>query len=97
MVPHSFTFPAGRWANFAWLANSFPADVMSEACGEGSIAVAYRLDAATQTFQRWIRGRDDLSNMTDVQPYDALLALNASGLPATCTFSHYGQLATNSS
>jgi len=97
VIPHSLTIPAGRWANFAWLANSFPADVMSEACGEGSIAVAYRLDAATQTFQRWIRGRDDLSNMTDVQPYDALLALNASGLPATCTFSHYGQLATNSS
>jgi hypothetical protein len=35
--------------------------------------------------------------MTDVQPYDALLALNASGQPSTCTFSHYGQLATSSS
>jgi len=35
--------------------------------------------------------------MTDVQPYDALLALNGSGQLATCTFSHYGQLATSSS
>ena len=64
---------------------------------EGSIAVIYRLDALTQTFQRWIRDRPDLSNMTDVQPYDALLALNGSGQLATCTFSHYGQLATSSS
>jgi hypothetical protein len=97
VVPHSFTFPAGRWANFAWLANSFPAEVAPEACSEGSIAVIYRLDAATRTFQRWIRGRPELSNMTDVQPYDALLALNASGQPSTCTFSHYGQLAASSS
>jgi len=44
----------------------------------------YRLDAATQTFQRWIRDRDDLSNMGDVQRYDALLALNTSDQPATC-------------
>jgi len=97
VVPHSLTIPAGRWANFAWLAFTFPADIMSEACGEGSIAVAYRLDTATQTFQRWISGRPDLSNMTDVHPYDALLALNASAQPATCEFSHYGQLATGSS
>ena len=97
VVPHSLTIPAGRWANFAWLAFSFPAEVTPEACGEGSIAVIYRLDAATQTFQRWVRGRPDLSNMTDVQPYDALLALNGSGQPSTCTFSHYGQLAASSS
>jgi hypothetical protein len=95
--PYSLTIPAGRWANFAWLANSFPAEVAPEACSEGSIAVIYRLDAATRTFQRWIRGRPELSNMTDVQPYDALLVLNASGQPSTCTFSHYGQLAAGSS
>ena len=91
------TIPAGRWANFAWLAFSFPAEVAPEACSDGSIAVIYRLDAATRTFQRWIRGRPELSNMTDVQPYDALLALNASGQPSTCTFTHYGQLAASSS
>jgi len=95
--PYSLTIPAGRWANFAWLANSFPAEVAPQACSEGSIAVIYRLDAATRTFQRWIRGRPELSNMTDVQPYDALLALNASGQPSTCTFTHYGQLAASSS
>jgi hypothetical protein len=94
--PYTLTIAAGRWANFAWLAFSFPAEVMSDAFGEGSIAVAYRLDAATGTFQRWIRGRPDLSNMTDIQPYDALLALNSSDQPATCEFSHYGQLATSS-
>jgi hypothetical protein len=35
--------------------------------------------------------------MTNVQPYDALLALNGSGQPSDCTFSHYGQLAISSS
>jgi len=93
VVPYTLTIPAGRWANFAWLAFSFPAEVAPQACSEGSIAVIYRLDAATQTFQRWVRGRPELSNMTDIQPYDALLALNASGQPSTCTFTHYGQLA----
>ena len=97
VVPYSLTIPAGRWASFAWLAPSFPAEVAPQACSEGSIAVIYRLDAATQTFQRWIRGRPELSNMTDVQPYDALLALNGSGQASTCTFSHYGQLAAGSS
>ena len=97
VAPYVVTIPAGRWANFAWLANSFPPDIMSEACGVDSIAVAYRLDAPTQAFQRWILGRPDLSNMTDIQPYDALLALNASGQPSTCTFTHYGQLATSGS
>jgi hypothetical protein len=97
VVPHVVTIPAGRWANFAWLAFSFPADMMSEACGVDSVAVAYRLDAATQTFQRWVRGRPDLPNMTDIQPYDALLALNGTGETATCTFSHYGQLASSGS
>jgi hypothetical protein len=97
VAPYTLTIPAGRWANFAWLAFSFPADVLSDACGVGGIAVAYRLDAATQTFQRWISGRPDLSNMTDIQPYDALLALNGSAQASTCTFSHYGQLAASSS
>ena len=97
VVPHSLKIPAGRWANFAWLANSFPAEVAPQACSEDSIAVIYRLDALTQTFQRWVRGRPELSNMTDVQPYDALLALNASGQASTCTFTHYGQLAATSS
>ena len=97
VFPYVVTIPAGRWANFAWLAFSFPADVMSDACGEGNIAVAFRLDAATQTFQRWISGRAELSNMTEIQPYDALLALNGTGQPATCTFNHYGQLAMGSS
>jgi len=97
VVPYSLTIPAGRWANFAWLAFSFPGEVAPDACSEGSIAVIYRLDAATQTFQRWIRGRPELSNMTDVQPYDALLALNGIGQASTCTFSHYGQLMAGSS
>ena len=81
----STTIPPGGWLNFASDLNA-PADVLAEACGIGDIAVAYRLDAATQSFQRWIRGRPDLSNMTDLQPYDALLALNAGDELAYCAF-----------
>jgi hypothetical protein len=95
--PLSLTIPVGSWANFAWLAFTVPAELAPQACSEDSIAVIYRLDANTQTFQRWIRGRPELSNMTAVQPYDALLALNSSGQPSTCTFSHYGQLVAGSS
>jgi hypothetical protein len=76
---------AGGWLNFSGNFNA-PAGEVAQACGEGNITVMYRLDAAAQTFQRWIRGRPELSNMTDVQPYDALLALTASGQPANCTF-----------
>jgi len=77
------TIPAGSWANFAWTGDSSPQTV-ADCFGTSSIAVMYRLDAATQTFQRWVRDRDDLSNMGDVQRYDALLALNRSDQPATC-------------
>jgi hypothetical protein len=77
------TIPAGGWANFAWTGDSSPQTV-ADCFGAGNVAVMYRLDAATQTFQRWIRGSGDLSNMADVQPYDALLALNGSDQPATC-------------
>jgi len=45
------------------------------------------VDTPSQTFQRWIRGRDDVSSMTDVARFDALLALNSSGQPATCQIS----------
>jgi hypothetical protein len=77
----SFTIPAGRWANLAWTGGSLSAAGAADCFGLGSIAVMYRLDSATQAFQRWVRGRDDLSNMADVQPYDALLALNGSAAP----------------
>jgi hypothetical protein len=87
LVVEGYTIPPGSWANFTWVSNgSYPVAGAADACSEGNIAVMYRLDAATQTFQRWIRGRDELSNMTDIQPYDALLALNASGQPASCVF-----------
>jgi len=47
---YSLTIPSAGGPNFAWLAFSFPAEVMSEACGrnEASSRSAYRLDAATQ-------------------------------------------------
>jgi head-tail adaptor len=87
LLVQGYTIPPGSWANFAWVSNgSYVAAGAADACGEGNIAVMYRLDAASQTFQRWIRGREDLSNMSDVQPYDALLALNASDQPAGCVF-----------
>ena len=87
LSPYSLTMPAGRWANFPWLSNvASPAGEVADTCGTGNLAVMYRLDTATQTFRRWVRGRDDLSNMTDVQPYDALLALNGSAEAAACTF-----------
>jgi hypothetical protein len=79
----TLAIPAGSWANFAWTGET-SAQEAADCFGEGRIAVMYRLDAATQSFQRWVREREDLSNMGDVAQFDALLALNASGEPATC-------------
>jgi hypothetical protein len=87
LLARSLTIPTGSWANFAWTgAAILPAAATAQCFGEGNVAVMYRLNASTQTFARWIRGRDDLSNMGEVYPYDALLALNGSGQPANCTF-----------
>ena len=82
----STIIPAGGWFNFTTSDVNASAEEAAETCGDGNIAVMYRLDATTQTFQRWVRGRPDVSNMTDVQPFDALLALNASDQPANCSF-----------
>jgi len=81
--PRTLTIPANSWANLAWTGATSAQDV-ANCFGEGKIAVMYRLDAASQFFQRWIGGREDLSNMGDVARFDVLLALNASGEPATC-------------
>jgi hypothetical protein len=81
--PRTLTIPANSWANLAWT-GATSAQGVADCFGEGKIAVMYRLDAASQFFQRWIRGREDLSNMGDVARFDVLLALNASGEPATC-------------
>jgi hypothetical protein len=83
VAPRTLTIPANSWANLAWTGATSAQDV-ANCFGEGKIAVMYRLDAASQSFQRWIRGREDLSNMGDVARFDVLLALNASGEPATC-------------
>jgi hypothetical protein len=87
LLPRNLTIPASSWANFAWTGNTiFPAEGAAQCFGEGNITVIYRLDTTTQTFQRWVRGRPELSTMEAVQPYDALLALNSGDQPATCEF-----------
>jgi hypothetical protein len=80
----TLTIPAGSWANFGWTGASSPQEV-ADCFDEGRIAVMYRLDADTQQFERWFRGREELSTMGDVAQFDALLALNASDQPAACT------------
>ena len=78
------TIPPGKWANFVWTGDNSPQDV-ADCFGAGKISVMYRLDAASGSFQRWIRGRPELSNLGQVAQYDALLALNSSGQQASCT------------
>ncbi|KPK48185.1 MAG: hypothetical protein AMJ77_00725 [Dehalococcoidia bacterium SM23_28_2] len=77
------TIPAGSWANFSWTGES-PAEEVAWCFGEDNIVVMYRLDAESQQFERWIRGRDQQSTMGEVAQFDALLALNTSGEAATC-------------
>ncbi|KPK21064.1 MAG: hypothetical protein AMJ76_03695, partial [Dehalococcoidia bacterium SM23_28_1] len=78
--PRTLIIPANSWANFAWTGFTSAQEV-ADCFGEGKIAVMYRLDAGSQSFQRWIGGREDLSNVEDVARFDVLLAVNASGEP----------------
>jgi hypothetical protein len=79
------TIPADRWANFAWTGYfTLPPQQVADCFAGGNISVMYRLDAATGLFQRWIRGHPGLSDMGDIAPFDAILALNASSQEGSC-------------
>jgi hypothetical protein len=84
VAPRALTIPAHGWANFAWTGESISAEEVANCYNDESVAVMYHLDAETQVFERWIRGREELSTMDDVAQFDVLLALNASDEAATC-------------
>jgi len=85
LLGRTVTVPAGMWGNFAWSGNlTLPPQDVADCFTQGNISVMYRLDAATQTFQRWIRGRPDLSDMGDIAPFDTLLALSAGSQDGSC-------------
>jgi hypothetical protein len=78
------TIPARSWGNFAWTGNTASPEEVAHCYDDSAIAAMYRLDPETQMFYRWSSGDGGLSNMGSVAPFDVLLALNASGEPATC-------------
>ena len=85
LLGRTVTIPAGLWANFAWSGNvTLASNDVADCFGQGNISVMYRLDAATQSYQRWIRGRPDLSDMGNVAPFDTLLALSAGSQDGSC-------------
>jgi hypothetical protein len=85
LLGRTVTIPAGKWANFAWTGYfTLPPQQVADCFAGGNISVMYRLDAATGLFQRWIRGHPELSDMGDIAPFDAILALNASSQEGSC-------------
>jgi hypothetical protein len=63
---------AAGWQNGSWTgATSTPAEAFS--CADGSYAAAYRYTDAG--LERYFPGRADISNMTDLDQYDAFLIL----------------------
>jgi hypothetical protein len=67
------------WHNETWSGASTPQEAF--ACAAGSYTAAYRL--VNGAWERYFPDRPDLSNMTDLEQYDAFLILITQ--PVTCT------------
>jgi hypothetical protein len=65
--------PAG-WNSFVWTRPSATDPATALDCIADDYAIAYRLQQ-DQTYQRYVPGRADLSNMAAIDRYDSLLVL----------------------
>jgi hypothetical protein len=63
------------WNSFVWTGPTGTDPATALSCIDGFYAIAYRLIATTQGFERYIPGNADLSNMTNLNKYDNLLVL----------------------
>jgi cysteinyl-tRNA synthetase len=70
----SFALMPPGWHSFVWTGLSATAPGTALDCIAGDYAIAYRLQS-DQTYQRYVPGRTDLSNMGAVDRYDSLLVL----------------------
>ena len=68
--------PAVAWMYSCYLGSAQPPEV-ALAGVTGDVLAAYRL-RPDQSYDRWLPARPDVSNMTTVNPYDALFVLMAS-------------------
>jgi len=84
-VTRTFDLPMG-WNNFVWTGatGADPATVLS--CIDGFYDIAYRLDALTGGFERYVPASPDppLSNMTNLNKYDNLLVLVTTAAGVQC-------------
>ncbi|TET96560.1 MAG: hypothetical protein E3J29_05445 [Dehalococcoidia bacterium] len=76
------------WHNATWSGASTPEDAF--ACADGKYAAAYRL--VSGGWERHFPDRPDVSNMADLQPYDAFLILITGDV--TCEMPVAGSLGT---
>jgi cysteinyl-tRNA synthetase len=70
----SFVLMPPGWHNFVWTGPSATDPGTALDCMGDDYAIAYRLQP-DQTYQRYVPGRTDLSNMGAVDRYDSLLVL----------------------
>jgi cysteinyl-tRNA synthetase len=70
----SFDLGSPGWHNFVWTGPSGTAPATALDCMADDYAIAYRLQS-DQTYERYVPGRTDLSNMGAVDRYDSLLVL----------------------
>jgi parallel beta-helix repeat protein len=76
------------WHNVTWTGASTPEEAF--ACAAGNYAAAYRL--VSGGWERYFPDRPDLSNMTDLEPYDVFLILITGDV--TCEMPVAGALGT---
>jgi cysteinyl-tRNA synthetase len=68
--------PAG-WHSFVWTGPSGTDPQTALACiDDGSYAIAYRWLGVSASFERWVPGRPDISDMGTLSKYDSLLVLS---------------------
>jgi hypothetical protein len=74
--------PAGKWSIAVWEGDSgASADAALAACGAGTVAAAYSLDAQTGGWSRWFAGKPEVSNLPPLSDLQGILALGVAGSP----------------
>lgn len=70
----SFDLASPGWHSFVWTGPSATNPAAALACIADDYAIAYRLES-DQTYQRYVPGRTELSNMATLDKYESLLVL----------------------
>lgn len=71
-----------KWAMAVWDGpNTTDAEEALATCGTGAVDAAYYLDPGTQRWSRWLAGQPELSSLTTLNDWQAVIALGSATAP----------------